>query len=71
MSASWFSNRNDAKLLLLGTEENINLYRVYITFYALINSFRKLLDFFCATFRHVKAEPLDGRWFLEKCGPKI
>ena len=46
MTAHCFSNRNDVNLLLIGTEENINLYRLYLAFYTLINYFRKLREFF-------------------------
>ena len=57
-----FSNRKDAKLLLLGTEGKIsteliwdrwkNLYRVDMTFYTLINYFRKLILYFSFTIPH-------------------
>ena len=46
MSAYYFSNRKHAKLLLLGIEEKISLEQVDMTFYTLINYFRKLLGFF-------------------------
>ena len=46
MTAHCFSNRNDVNLLLIGTEENINLYRLDLAFYTLINYFRKLREFF-------------------------
>ena len=41
-----FSNRNDVNSLVLGTKENINLRRADLTFYTLMNYFRKLLEFF-------------------------
>ena len=61
MSAYGFSNREDAKLLLLSTEEKNNLQRDDMTFYALINYFRKLLEFFWSvTFRHKLKHTLVG-----------
>ena len=41
-----FSNRIDVNSLVLGTKENINLRRADLTFYTLMNYFRKLLEFF-------------------------